>query len=460
MYKRDVIKLDCQDDNAAYRVFYSKNLAQVLDGEKGLLSEFRGLFVYLFVMGKLLDSYLNRNITHYERIEMAMTAYFFLHLWKYHIETLSDLYPSYISISKNFLAMQTFNIMISLVESLVLLIKIHRDYYKNIPLLPWKHGTESCYDFNEYAEINLSNNNLECLRYWPSDIEIDNAISIGYERAIHLAKYLEMTAVPDAYYFNIHKRFPDLQLDDFWDDNPNPRIMDSNDELNVDNLSTNQCINHAISKMNINQKEEINSDDSQITFPMEKNYNCQVIVELVEKLPDILWFPNDKLDVNIASNLVSYLMKNDDSTLTKSRENRWKSNKKTDNNTKDHPRADNSAFLPLQIRSFIIAKFDNTFCVAQIIAMYEQKSLMHSYTDTPVSDLKSLSYVSMKIFFHVNGAIFLEIRDHHFLIFSHIKASHIIHHLVLKDVIISEEALILKGQAKEYFNALLKSNNK
>ncbi|UZO07446.1 uncharacterized protein OCT59_027730 [Rhizophagus irregularis] len=71
------------------------------------------------------------------------------------------------------------------------------------------------YDFNEYAEINLSNNNLECLRYWPSDIEIDNAISIGYKRAIHLAKYLEMTAVSDAYYFNIHKRFPDLQLDDF-----------------------------------------------------------------------------------------------------------------------------------------------------------------------------------------------------------------------------------------------------
>jgi hypothetical protein len=75
---------------------------------------------------------------------MAMTTYFFLHLWKYHIETLSTLYPSYISISRNFLAMQTYNIMISLVESLVLLIKIHRDYYENIPLLPWKHGTESC----------------------------------------------------------------------------------------------------------------------------------------------------------------------------------------------------------------------------------------------------------------------------------------------------------------------------
>ncbi|UZO13639.1 uncharacterized protein OCT59_005136 [Rhizophagus irregularis] len=83
-----------------------------------------------------------------------------------------------------------------------------------------------------------------------------------------------MTAIPDdAYYFNIHKRFPDLQLDDFWNDDPNPRIMDSNDEFNVDNLSTNQYINHTISKMNINREKEINSNDSQITFLMKKNYN-------------------------------------------------------------------------------------------------------------------------------------------------------------------------------------------
>jgi hypothetical protein len=86
-------------------------------------------------LGELIDNYLNQNITHYERIEMAITAYFFLHLWKYHIETLSALYPSYISVPRNFLAMQTFNIMISLVESLVFLIKIHQDYYKNVPLL-------------------------------------------------------------------------------------------------------------------------------------------------------------------------------------------------------------------------------------------------------------------------------------------------------------------------------------
>ncbi|PKC10723.1 hypothetical protein RhiirA5_414013 [Rhizophagus irregularis] len=230
-----------------------------------------------------------------------------------------------------------------------------------------------------------------------------------------------MTAVPDdAYYFNIHKRFPDLQLDDFWDDNPNPRIMDSNDELNVDNLSTNQCINHAISKMNINREEEINSNDSQVTFPMEKNYNypkfnCNYILD-------------DELNVDffldLCQNHDAYTSRNLERTKTVFRNNENNTLDKLDVNMANHLRVDNSAFLPLQIKSFVIAKFDNTFCVAQIIAMYEQKSLMHSYTDTPVSDLKSLSYVSMKIFFHVN------------------------------------EALILKGQAKEYFNAFLKNNNK
>lgn len=212
-----------------------------------------------------------------------------------------------------------------------------------------------------------------------------------------------MTAVPDdAHYFNIHKRLPALQLDDFWDDNPNPRIADSDDEFNLDNLSTNQCINYAISKMNISQEENL---DSQVAFPEKAYRTCQVIVELIQKLPDIPWFPNgnqliscfflhfillilyfifidsefsfnyvsngelnidflldlrqrhdayssrklertktlfrdsenntsDRFDINIASSLVSHLTKNESILTSKSRENRWKSSKRDNNNTK------------------------------------------------------------------------------------------------------------------------------
>lgn len=94
------------------------------------------------------------------------------------------------------------------------------------------------YDFNEYGEINFIDDNLEYLHYWPSDIEIDNAIKMGYEKAVHLVKYLEMTAIPhDTHYFAIHKRLPTLRLEDFWDDNPKFRYTDDDEKINNDNLN-------------------------------------------------------------------------------------------------------------------------------------------------------------------------------------------------------------------------------
>ncbi|CAG8584460.1 5235_t:CDS:2, partial [Gigaspora rosea] len=232
MYKRDVIKLDRQDDNAAYRVFCSSNLAQVLDNEEALLPE---------LQGELIDSYLNRHITHQERI--------------------------------------------------------HRDYYENIPLLPWKHGTESCehifevahqfrsdftfleilqmeipiylhillfidlklilgYDFNKCEEITLLDNNLECLRYWPSNIEIDDTIDTSYKRAIHLARHLEMTSIPDdVYYFNIHKKYPTSQLEDFWNDDSDLETADNNDHIE-DNTNSSHIVYYLASK-DISIDEEV-----------------------------------------------------------------------------------------------------------------------------------------------------------------------------------------------------------
>ncbi|CAG8842283.1 45789_t:CDS:1, partial [Gigaspora margarita] len=72
------------------------------------------------------------------------------------------------------------------------------------------------YDFNEHKEITFLDNNHKCLYYWPSNIEIDDTINTSYKRAIHLARHLKMTSIPnDAYYFNIYKKYPTLQLEDF-----------------------------------------------------------------------------------------------------------------------------------------------------------------------------------------------------------------------------------------------------
>ena len=70
-------------------------------------------------LGELIDAYQCRTISHKERCRMAMSTYFFLHMWKNHIEQIQKNHPDIIDIKKNFLAPQTFKILISLTESLV-----------------------------------------------------------------------------------------------------------------------------------------------------------------------------------------------------------------------------------------------------------------------------------------------------------------------------------------------------
>src|ERR1044072_7092509 len=99
---------------------------------------------------------------------MSMTSFFFLRFWKEYVINLSEKYPDFISISKNFLADQSYAIFISLAESIVLLIKAHREYYSNYPFLPWMHGSEACEHFFGLArQINSDFNYSELLQLVP-----------------------------------------------------------------------------------------------------------------------------------------------------------------------------------------------------------------------------------------------------------------------------------------------------
>ncbi|RIB11242.1 hypothetical protein C2G38_2262096 [Gigaspora rosea] len=146
LYRKDVINCDRQDDGASYRLFCSSFLNQVMNPDTSENIRY-GLFIYLFVIGELIDAYQNRTISHLERARMVMMAYFFLTIWKSYIRSVALNNPNYVSLEKNFLATQTFNILISLAESLILLIVSYRDYYNSYPLLPWLHGSEGCEHF-------------------------------------------------------------------------------------------------------------------------------------------------------------------------------------------------------------------------------------------------------------------------------------------------------------------------
>lgn len=108
---------------------------------------------------------------------MAMTGYFFLHLWRFHIETFSQNYPEFITMKHNFLADQTFSILTSLSQSMVLLVKAHQEYYSKIPLIPWMHGTEPCEHFFGIArQINADFDFAEILQMVPKIAQYANAL--------------------------------------------------------------------------------------------------------------------------------------------------------------------------------------------------------------------------------------------------------------------------------------------
>ncbi|KAH9032049.1 hypothetical protein EDB85DRAFT_1890890 [Lactarius pseudohatsudake] len=135
LHRRDVERLDRQDDRAAERLFSSATLAHTINhlGKTSL-----GLTVYLFVFGDLVDAYQSRSISHAERVIMVLRAKFFKDLWK------SFLHEGGYSEQRYFISRDADNIIDTLVSGLLGLIFIHRDTLdQSYPLMPWTHGSES-----------------------------------------------------------------------------------------------------------------------------------------------------------------------------------------------------------------------------------------------------------------------------------------------------------------------------
>jgi len=135
LFKRDVDKVDKQDDRAAARLFS----AEMLHFQMKNYKEERGLTVYLFVLGELIDAWQSRNIPHLERAKMVLRARFFLMAWRSHIVQ----HPDY-SVNTQFISRESYEIFLSLCDSLLALIIVYRGFYPTYPLLPWLHSTETC----------------------------------------------------------------------------------------------------------------------------------------------------------------------------------------------------------------------------------------------------------------------------------------------------------------------------
>ncbi|PPR07227.1 hypothetical protein CVT24_010170 [Panaeolus cyanescens] len=133
IYVRDVEKVDRQDDNAATRLFSGAVLEWLTEKHP----EMRGLIIFLFICGEMIDAYQNRSITLHERCVMILRAHFFFELWERFIEV------SGYSKTKHFVSPQCITIVKTLIHGFLQLIYIYRGFKTRYPLLPWLMVTEA-----------------------------------------------------------------------------------------------------------------------------------------------------------------------------------------------------------------------------------------------------------------------------------------------------------------------------
>lgn len=133
LYRRDVEKMDRQDDNAATRLFAAKTLRFIRKHHPDDI----GLTIYLFVMGEAVDAYQSRTISHLERIKMVLRCRYFLRLWKRFLQAAGYTTANY------YISREADDILDKLIDGLLALIYVYRDQLQSEhPLLPWMHSTE------------------------------------------------------------------------------------------------------------------------------------------------------------------------------------------------------------------------------------------------------------------------------------------------------------------------------
>ncbi|CAG8656263.1 10480_t:CDS:2, partial [Dentiscutata erythropus] len=155
------------------------------------------------------------------------------------------------------------------------------------------------YGFNEYEEINLLDNDFKHLYYWPSNIDIDDAINIDLEPELSLEKLYGACKVLIEWI----QKLPDILW--FPSDSRSKFILD-NKSLNIKFLLNLRQYHDAYSEKNLEQ----------IKFSSKNNNERSFL---------------NGFNINKARSLVSHLTKNN-FILTKLRENRWKSSRNNNNN--------------------------------------------------------------------------------------------------------------------------------
>ncbi|POG59125.1 hypothetical protein GLOIN_2v1789518 [Rhizophagus irregularis DAOM 181602=DAOM 197198] len=449
-------------------------LEQVYDQNGSQDPNKHGLFIYLFVIGELIDAYQNHTISHKEKCRMVMLAYFFLYMWNNHIEQIQKDHPDIIDIRKNFLAPQTFKILISLAESLILLILAYRDYYPTVPLCTWIHSSElyehffgltKIYSEKTSAEGYIVNyyedtiaDNIGNLLAYPTNEEMHLIIHESHEQAIAFAQILEFVG------YNYENLNQDDDKMEKADNSESDEISKAADLVNICNINIfnsgdddNLIIKQSQAEINLmyNQSDKIITQDDETTFQTgiilssgkldikilvlqrrkHESYSSQRMerIQVTQRFQTELNFNPNKVNNIIALN------QNNGARSRILRVKRWQSRNRLETlerilHAPALPRicvANITPEDPAKSGGYAFALLGSKIYLVRFLAIYRQSSNYYSYVDDNVTCIDSLSYISVCVYEERVPNIFgcFSIASPKYILYSHISSNSIIYYL-------------------------------
>ncbi|UZO06392.1 uncharacterized protein OCT59_026717 [Rhizophagus irregularis] len=181
---------------------------------------------------------------------------------------------------------------------------------------------------------------------------------------------------------------------------------------------------------------------------------------------------------NQANHIVSFFSKNENAEMriVKQREKRWKNERKTmsqslatfyekgqskkrqkiliDNKNliENIESANINSHNPLNEQDFVLVVFGLQLCIGQVISSFYEVYGYHSYHQEPITDIKNISYITLKVFTPICN-IFSALTEEGCFLITHQHPKNVIYHLNMQDIkVFDDNTLQLLNKAKIHYN--------
>ncbi|CAG8810808.1 42525_t:CDS:2, partial [Gigaspora margarita] len=245
----------------------------------------------------------------------------------------------------------------------------------------------------EYNQNFIENDQINLLRTWPNDNQIWCTFDQSHQIACNLAEYLRMLT-PNVIPINSLQPYVLITSNDI-------KVSGSNDE----NIQNDKNSNENLSNSNYSQIISCAANEKN-----DQKSISQFIADLYEKEQ-----LNKQKTLFSNQNLIKNTNINYDNSLSE--------------------------------QDYVIAYYGTQLCIGQVISSFYEAYGYHSYNQEPITDIKNISYLTLKVFTPIRNIFSAEVEGGHVLI-THQCPKNILYHLNTQDIQIFDNTLQLLEKAK------------